>query len=773
MQSTLRFVGRSCLLTAGLLVGCVRVVAEVPEIPIVQAQEAGMSASRLDQIDRIVAEGIESGQMPGCVVAIGHRGKIAMFRAYGHRQTEPTRVPMTTDTLFDLASLTKPIATATSVVILADRGTIHLDDPVGKHLPDFAVAGKEKISIQQLLTHQGGLIADNALGDYDDGAEKAWERVCALQPTYEPGTRFIYSDVGFIVLGELVRRVSGEDLHAFSRRHIFAPLGMTETGFVPADPLRRRAAATERRDGRWMVGQVHDPRAYRLGGIAGHAGLFATARDLAVYAQMMLGRGQYAGVRVLDRRRVAELIRPRNVSGGRRALGWDVETGYSSNRGGSFSNAAFGHGGFTGTAIWIDPELDLFVIFLSSRLHPDGKGAVNRIAGRIGTVAADAVENEPHAAVLPGIDVLARDGFRPLKGRRVGLITNQTGIGANGTSTIRLLHEAREVNLVALFSPEHGLAGKLDVPNIEDGRDEQTRLPVYSLYGKQRKPAAEPLDTIDALVFDIQDVGTRFYTYISTMGLAMQAAGERDVRFVVLDRPNPINGVDTAGPVLDTGRESFTGFHRIPVRHGMTVGELARLFKAELKLDVELVVVPIERWRRDTFFDATGLKWVNPSPNMRCLTQAVLYPGIGLLETTNLSVGRGTDTPFEVIGAPWIDGLRLARVLNDCGLAGVRFVPIDFTPASSKFAGERCSGVHMIVVDRASFRPVRTGLEIARWLRVLYPDDWSAASYDRLLADRAVLAAVLAGKPVAEIEALFQAELNEFRRRREPFLLYR
>ncbi len=353
--------------------------------------------------------------------------------------------------------------------------------------------------------------------------------------------------------------------------------------------------------------------------------------------------------------------------------------------------------------------------------------------------------------VLTGIDVLEREGFKQLRGRNIGLITNQTGINRAGVSNIQLLHAARDVNLVALFNPEHGLFGKLDTELIEDSAHPGTGIRVFSLYGSNRKPTAEMLAGIDTLVFDIQDIGTRFYTYISTMGHAMQAAAENGVRFVVLDRPNPINGVDVSGPVLDEGRQSFVGFHRLPVRHGMTIGELALMFRAELALDLELEVVPLEGWHRTDFFDATGLPWVNPSPNMRSLTEALLYPGIGLLETTNLSVGRGTETPFELFGAPWLDGDMLARELNRLALPGVSFTPIRFTPTASKFEGELCQGVGIRITDREQFEPLRTGLEIALQLRRLYAGVWEIDNYDRLLGNAGVLEAIREGRLYAEI----------------------
>jgi uncharacterized protein YbbC (DUF1343 family) len=765
-----------------VFVGSGRAAAEVsPKLPQAAPAQAGMDATRLAVIDQLVDEGLQRGEMAGAVVLVARQGRTVYLRAFGQRQVQPAELPMTTDTVFDLASLTKPIATATSVMYLVAAGRIQLDDAVAKHVPEFAPNGKQDVTIRQLLTHQGGLTPDNALRDYQNGTEQAWQRIWALPLIADAGSRFIYSDVGFIVLGELIHRVSGMPLDQFTRQHVFGPLGMSETGFLPDEALRQRAAATEQRDGRWMCGEVHDPRAYLLDGVAGHAGLFSTAEDLAVYGQMLVQGGRYAGVQILSDEIVAQMTTPHPVGGGVRGLGWDMRTGYSSNRGDLLSPRAVGHGGFTGTGIWIDPQLELVVVFLSNRLHPDGKGSVNPLIGRIGTVAAAAIETPPavpsvaapdgESKTLTGIDILIRDDFRPLQGRRVGLITNQTGVDRTGISTAERLHRAEGVQLRALFSPEHGLQGKLDA-KVDDTQDALTGLPVYSLYGENRTPTAASLEGLDTLVFDIQDIGARFYTYISTMGNAMRSAAEHQLRFVVLDRPNPINGVEVEGPILDDGSQSFVGFHTLPVRHGMTVGELAAMFNDELQLGVDLQVIPVESWRREDYFDRTGLLWVNPSPNMRSLAQAVLYPGIGLLETTNLSVGRGTDTPFEVIGAPWLDGIPLARALNQSGLAGVRFVPIRFTPDASKFAGQPCGGVNIVVIDRSRFHPVRTGLEIARHLHRLYPQDWESKRFHGLLADRRTLEAVLADETVEAMQADWAPELQEFLQRRSRFLRY-
>ncbi len=378
----------------------------------------------------------------------------------------------------------------------------------------------------------------------------------------------------------------------------------------------------------------------------------------------------------------------------------------------------------------------------------------------------------PRAQVLPGLDVLQRDDFAPLAGRRVGLITNHTGVDRDGVSAIQLLHDAGNVDLAAVFSPEHGLEGILDVSKIGDTEHAATSVKVYSLYGKTRRPTPEMLQGLDAIVFDIQDIGARFYTYISTMGNAMEEAAEHDLEFFVLDRPNPIGGLAVEGPILDDGKQSFVGYHRLPIRHGMTVGELARMFNDELKMDLKLTIVPVEGWQREQLYDATGLTWVNPSPNMRNLTEALLYPGIGLLETTNLSVGRGTATPFEVFGAPWLDGYRLAKTLNQADTPGVRFVPITYTPDASKFQDEACGGLSIQITDRSKLEPVRVGFEVACQIWMLHPEEWKIDGYARLLGNDAVLNALREGKTAAEIEQSYQDDLAQFLKRRENYLLY-
>ncbi len=577
--------------------------------------------------------------------------------------------------------------------------------------------------------------------------------------------------------------VSGQSLNDFAKQNIFEPLAMKDSGYLPSVENRPRIAPTEARDGEMLRGIVHDPRAALLGGVAGHAGLFSTLEDIGRFAQMMLNEGELEGRRILSKDIVRIFTTPHVVEVRpdfgplSRTNGFDHRSTYSYNNGGALSQAAFGHGGFTGTVLWIDPDKQCFFVFLSNRLHPDGVGNVNKLAGAVvKKIAEKCLPIEPSADSLPGIrvgiDVLEQTRFRALSGKRIGLVTNHTGRNAIGKSTAQVLKDAKDVQLVALFSPEHGYQGLLDQSRIGDSKDESIQLPVFSLYGATRRPTAEQLAQVDCIVYDIQDIGCRFYTYISTMKECMLAANEHGKGFVVLDRPNPIGGRQVLGPMVDPGKESFVACHPLPVQHGMTVGELARLFVQDLGLKLDLTVIPVRNWTRDTAYESTGLEWVDPSPNMRSITAARLYPGIGLLETTNISVGRGTERPFEWIGAPWINSRQLAHWLNKQSLPGIRVVPRSATPSASKYANEKCGGVQFIITDLEAFNSLRLGLTLATGLRELYPEDWKAKSAETLLVNEKVLQSVLDGTAVNAIEQLFSDDLQTFESRRKRALIY-
>jgi uncharacterized protein YbbC (DUF1343 family) len=759
-------------------------------------EQAGMSAERLDRIGAAVEDAISRGDLPGAVVLVGRGDAVVFRKAYGHRALEPEREAMTPDTVFDVASLTKPVATAAGVMILVEEGKLRLSDPVLRHLPEFGApdSDRAKVTVEQLLTHRAGFPPDDPLELYTGSPEEIFARKYKQPLEAPPGARLRYSDVGYEVLGELIRRVSGKPLDSFAEQRIFRPLGMADTHFRPgaggpfAIPAAR-IAPTEREGGRWLRGEVHDPRARAVGGVAGHAGLFSTADDLARYCRMILAGGVLGGARVLSPLGVDALTRPRFYGDeGVRALGWDIASPFSSNRGDLFPPGSFGHTGFTGTSLWLDPASKVFVVFLSNRLHPDGKGDVTPLRGIVATLAAASVLDDVRPAarrlaaevpILPavkaGIDVLAEDGFRAIAGKRIGLVTNTTGRTRDGRSNLELLRsEAAKkagVQLALLFAPEHGIGADRE-GNVADRLDPASGIRVRSLYGESRRPRPEDLSGLGAVLFDVQDVGARFYTYLTTLGYLLEEAAKAGVPVVVLDRPNPINGLAFEGPLADPDSLSFTAYHSIPVRTGMTVGELAQLFNAERRIGAKLTVIPLRGWSRDLWFDETGLPWVNPSPNMRSLTAASLYPGVALLETTNVSVGRGTDTPFEVLGAPWMDGVRLARVLAARQLPGVRFTPTEFTPSGEPLAGKRCGGVRITVVDRDALRPVALGIEIAAALRDLHPTEWDRKNFNRLLADRGSWDRLEKGETAASIVASWRGELESFARTRQKYLLY-
>ena len=787
-----------------------------------KAGETRVERANLARIDDLVNEAIAAKATPNAVVVVGRGDQTLYEKAFGIRASAPEE-PMTLDTVFDFASLTKVVATTTAVMTLIEEGRLRLNDPVASHIPGFERYGKGGITIRHLLTHVSGLRPDVDLhpwSGYDAAIELAKDEV----PTSAPGQSFVYSDINFFLLGDIVKRVTGQTLDAYLKARVFGPLGMTETGFVPPKTLLPRIAPTERcGDGdptpckrpevAALRGVVHDPTARRMGGIAGHAGLFSTARDLKIFARMLLGKGKIGNTRVLSEASVTAMTSPQTPRGmtSVRGFGWDIDTSYSGNRGDLFPvGTTYGHTGFTGTSLWIDPNSNSYVIFLSSRLYPDGLGDVTPLRSRVATVAAAAiyslqdggstqrfntrVQNEgsrtavlnprPEPArgttvVLSGIDVLVRDGFKQLRGKRVGLITNHTGRSRDGKATIDLLFAAPDVKLVALFSPEHGIRGVLD-EDVPATKDDKTGLPIHSLFykGGTGRPQEGALAGIDTLVIDLQDIGARFYTYQLAMGYAMEEAAKNKVAVVVLDRPNPINGWQVEGawqrdPGPGESANTFIGYLRMPIRHGMTMGELARLYNEERKINAALTVIPMENWKRDYWYDETGLAWINPSPNMRNMNQATLYPGIGAIEYSGLSVGRGTPQPFEQIGAPWINGPQLAERLNLRQLPGIRFYPIMFTPTTSKYANEECQGVFMVITNRSALQPVRVGIEIMSALWSLYGDKYVPNNMWRLVGSEAIVERVKSGDDPAAIVARFSADEAQWRRLRAKYLLYR
>jgi uncharacterized protein YbbC (DUF1343 family) len=693
---------------------------------------------------------------------------------------------------------------------LAENEKLNLNDPVVKYWPEFGANGKDRITISHLLTHYSGLRADLSITPKWGGYDRVLKKIIAEKPKYPPGTHYIYSDINFEILGELVKRISGQRLDKYCEEHIFKPLRMKDTCFNPSRTLRSRIAPTEYKDTKrktLLWGQVHDVIALRTGGVSGHAGLFSTADDLSVFAQMLLNGGSFHGVQVLKSQTVEKMTNPQSPAGQvpLRGYGWNIDAPLVANRGELPPAGLYYHTGYTGTAIWIDPVTETFIIVLTNRVHPNGRGDAGPLRKKIIELVSEAfgpLSKEKILAKRPllsdhyknptgspltkggekiipannpdvrtGIDVLSAENFASLKGLRIGLITNHSGVDSSGRRTLDLLYNAKNITLSAVFSPEHGLYGTED-NKIASAAESVTGLPVYSLYGDALKPAPRMLDGLDALVFDIQDAGVRFYTYITTLGYAMEAAAKNGIAFYVLDRPNPVTASLVQGPVMDKDMKSFTGYFPLPIRHGMTVGELAEMFNAEYGIHADLHVIRMNGYKRADWYDETGLRWINPSPNLRSLTEAVLYPGVAMAEGANVSVGRGTDTPFELLGAPWINAEKLSGYLNSRHIPGVKFLPLDFTPASDHYRNKTCRGVRIVLADRQTLDSAALGIEIISALHKLYPKDFRLNDTLGLIGSRKVMQEIRDGLDPKIIEVNWQGPLAQFLKLREKYLLY-
>jgi uncharacterized protein YbbC (DUF1343 family) len=737
-------------------------------------------------LDAAINLAIEQGRLPGAVLVVGHDGQVVYRKAYGKRALIPTPEAMTADTIFDIASLTKVVATTSSLMKLFEQGKFRLNDKITDYIPEFQ-DGHSDITIRNLFTHFSGLAPDVPLDKPWTGYQTGIRLAATTKPQGPPLVRFVYSDINFILLGELVHRLTGQTLSDYARQNIFLPLGMRETQFQPPAALVPRIAPTERLNGAAPLrGVVHDPTARNMGGVAGHAGVFSTADDLARFAQMMLNGGELDGVRIAGPLTIKKFTEPQTPPDQPilRGLGWDIDSPYSGNRGELFPIGSYGHTGFTGTSLWIDPSTQSYVILLANSVHPTARPAITPLRSKVATIAAAALgvtaqnvtltgyneigvhrEVTRAGATRTGLDVLEDENFAPLQGKRIGLITNQTGVDRQGRRNLDVMRQAG-ITVAALFSPEHGIAGTEDREGIGDSTDRATGIRVFSLYTGANRPTPQMLRGLDAVVFDIQDAGVRFYTYETTMAYAMEECAKAHVPLYVLDRPNPITGTRVEGPLLDAANTSFTGyFPGLPVRHGMTMGELAKLFNAEHKIGADLTVISMRDWHRGDWFDATGLGWINPSPNMRSLNAETLYPGLAMLEYSKpYSVGRGTDAPFEQIAAPFINGWELAAFLNQREIPGVRVYP---APVGAD------QGIRFVILNRDVFDSTRLGLEVASALHTLYPGKIDLTLNRKLIGSDDAIRRLNAGEDPRAIQQSFQDQLGDFLKKREAYLLYK
>ena len=762
--------------------------------------EQPLSEQRLTAIKDIAEQEIAAGHLPGVVVLVGQKDNIVYRHAFGQRSLASPAVQskpetMTEDTIFDLASLTKVVVTTTAVMQLLEKHTLALDTPAAHYWPAFGSHGKEAITIRHLLTHSSGLPAGLDTTNLNKGGAQrtdlARKRLSLVKPNQAPGLDVLYSDLNMAVLGELVTRATGQALNLYAEQNIFQPLKMIDSGYLPSRKLRHRIAPTS-----MPAGNVHDPLARALDGVAGNAGAFSTADDLAIFARTLL----HGGAPILATASVQAMLSPQSPpgqspAGAPRGFGWRLDPVLASNRAALPPLGAASHFGYTGTALWLDPVRKVYVIVLSNRLHPNDGGdagplrakiiaAVSEALGPIPAQTISSVRPELAERVAPylinpsneqvktGIDVLAAKAFAPLRGKRLGLLSHRSSVDANGRRTIDVLHRATGVKLVSLFSPEHGLSSDHE-GKIKDEKDLLTGLPITSLYGDSRRPTAAMLAGIDALVVDLQDVGVRFYTYASSVAYLMEAAAPLHIPVFILDRPNPIGADVVQGPLLDSQRRSFTGYWPLPVRHGMTIGELARLFAGEASIPVSLTVIPMQNYSRSLYYDSSGLPWIPPSPNLVSLASATLYPGLGMIEGAPISVGRGTNTPFEIVGAPWINKQQLCDELNKVGLIGLSFQPTEFTPSASPYTGKNCQGVSLIIKNRNHLNSPALGIALAATLYRLYPVHFSLEHTLGGIGSITALDNIRAGLSIPDIIRQWDKSLQDFAAIREKYLLYR
>ncbi len=917
---------RAVAVAAVIVVSYSAASAQAPRPP-----RSAVASPDFSEVSTLINQAIAEKKLPGAVVLIGHDGKVVFEHAYGDRALEPRVEPMTEDTIFDMASLTKVVVTTTAILQLVDEHKIELDAPVAKYLPEFAQNGKEKITVRELLTHYSGLPPDVDLKDdwglkAPDKAEGI-RRAMASVPDGPPGLTFKYSDINFITLGYLVETIAGQPLDAYAQQHIFTPLGMSHTRYLPMNaacgaialmpfgtkhgktfgeaieepcspPTTWRwndwvpniaptahddqgTAATNPNYDHLLRGTVHDPTTRRMGGVAGHAGLFSTAHDMSLFCQALLDKLLHnTGPFPVSQATLKMAVSPNEPATAvstatiftpdgettkgvaSHGLGWDLNTAYSRPRGTIFPittrehAGSFGHTGFTGTSLWIDPTSDTYVILLANAVHIPGAASISHLRGEVATAAAKALGLA--APVVPGakapaeigsamsglkpgpisgataglkpvgepaqtgIDVLESSSFAALKTLaeahgghlKLGLLTNQASLDSQGKRTIDILYAAEKSNpqleLKTLFAPEHGLAAHQDTEHLTAEADGATGLPVISLYGPKasdKHPKQSDLKQLDAVVIDLQDAGTRFWTYETLTGYFLEACAEAKIPVVMLDRPNPLGGAAVEGPTSDAGQENYTDFMPLPLRHGLTLGELARYFNANAVqaqykpelvdgravtlgdatadvrpaatrpgLHAEVIVVQMNHWTRAELWPQTGLTWMPPSPNLKSPAAAILYPGVGLTEQTNISVGRGTDMPFENLGAPWIDAHQLAGYLTARKIAGIEITPTQIAIADDAnhypFHGQTIPAIHFQVTDPEHFDSPAFGIELLAALHRLYPVQFKLDQVKNLLVHAATLAALRAGADPGNIIQSWSADIQSFEQARKPYLLY-
>lgn len=723
---------------------------------------------------RALAEAVQEARAPGAVLFVGESGRRIFLDAAGYAQLEPVRRPARTDTLYDLASLTKVVAATTAILKLRDAGALRLDQSASDFVPIEPLRG---VAIEHLLRHTAGFSETNRYYRLVSTADElvSWYAFDGLDAA--PGERYRYSDASFVLLAKIVEVAALQPFDVFCANEIFRPLQMRETTFNPAPELAARCAATEhcRWRGRVVVGQVHDENAYAIGGVSGHAGLFSTAEDLGRFCFGLMNGA------LLDLETVREMTRPGGFAPYPwQALGWHVDPWQTKALGWLPSRTAFGHTGWTGTSIWMDPERQNCVVLLSNTPHPSRRRMRNGPLRKTVHKAVGAALYPDSTNAHSGLDRLMREEFDRIRKSRYAVLTNRAAVDFLGRNILEVLSLApADCRLVRLFSPEHGLSGELEAgAHVES--DRWNGVEVVSLYGGQRAPEPDQLREIDLFLVDLQDVGARYYTYHATMKRCLEACEAAGVPVLVLDRPNPLGGVVLEGPIArDT--ESIVSAAAIPVRHGMTMGEMALWYKQTEFRRVVLDVLGLDGWTPDRYFEQTSLPWVAPSPNIPSARTALWYVGNCLFEGINLNEGRGTETPFEVIGAPWLNPEHVIAEVPDALRAGAGLEPVTYTPVSMPgksvdplYRNIECRGIRFHLADAARLRPLGLALAIIAAARAVHPDrvEWAGQpSFDTLIGETDTRRALEDGLPVEQIVARWTADLNRFDRSRPKLYL--
>lgn len=679
-----------------------------------------------EAIGQALAMAVSRAKAAGAAALVGEGDVVLFAGAHGFRQLRPTPEPATEDTVYDLASVTKAVATATSVLMLWQEGRIDLDAPVEAYLP---VPGLAKFRLRHLLTHTSGLPAWKPLHAEATTATAAVHLIAQEAAAAQPGRRYRYSDLNFILLGRLVEMVAQQRLDLFVRERIFEPLGMDDTTFNPPASWLPRIAPTEECPwrGRLVHGQVHDENAYAFGGVSGHAGLFSTIHDLATFCRAMLS-GKILNRETLDAAAKVGQVPFYAWQG----LGWYLDpwgtrwTGYLPSR------DAFGHPGFTGTSVWMDRATNRYAILLSNTVHPSRRDANNRVLRQVFHDGVAKALYRGRANVHTGLDRLMLEGFEPLAGKRIAVLTHHAAVDQCNRPLLDVLAFADDIDLRTIYSPEHGFTGSAEAgAHVGDSR--RGSVPVVSLYGERKAPSPEELAPIDLFVVDLQDIGSRYYTYPATMKACIEACREAEVPVMVLDRPNPVGGARREGPLAES-TDSPVCWGRVPVRHGLTLGETA-VYLSEAGTGprrINVMVYPADNWRREHWFDECALPWIPPSPNIPDLETALLYVGMCLFEGTNLNEGRGTDRPFKLVGAPWLDAqAALARIKKEDAL-GVRLEAARYTPRSlpgkaahPRFQDQTCQGIALTITERNPLRPFLLAVALIAAIRETHPSEFT------------------------------------------------